>query len=509
MTPLADADVVSETHAQLPPGSALPDSGGGVSSVHAVPVPDETSGRASWTTAQRIHLVALTIASSCIIGFRLNRPDRLYFDEKHYVPDAQEIWARGAEIERLAHPPWGKILIGAGIEVVGDNPVGWRIVPAIAGIVIVLFSYLATRSITGRHGVAIFVGALVALDGLIIAMSRIAMLDIIAAAHVVVAFVLLLEDRQRRDAEAAGDQATGLVLPRPIVRHSRWVAAAVLGFAVATKWTAAPALVAMGLIVLVWDLRRSGETSHRRSPRHRAPLGRLVGRWVATFVVLPGVVYVGAHAAWIINYDRTQTAAERCVAQPCDSGPVDVVEGWIQEQTSKIEFQQRLIIKHPYRSEAIGWPALERPVLLYNESCPPGAECGELAGGQQKRIVSLGNVVLWWSAIAAAPVVAVQVLRRRQPAGSSALVVAAAQWVPWVFSPNPGFLFYMTPVVPFMAIVLGTAVAAIERTRLRRVVMWSVVAAATAVFAFQYPVWTGLPLADGGIDARLFIDSWR
>ena len=150
---------------------------------------------------ERAHVAALAAWSAMLIGWRLGSPGRLYFDEVHYVPNAIAIWEQGSEVQRLAHPPWGKILIGGGIELFGDNPYGWRIVPALAGVVIVVSTFVAMKILSGRHLPALAVGFLVSIDGLIISMSRIAMLDIIAAAHVMAAFALLLIDRQHRDAE--------------------------------------------------------------------------------------------------------------------------------------------------------------------------------------------------------------------------------------------------------------------------------------------------------------------
>ena len=229
----------------------------------------------------------------------------------------------------------------------------------------------------------------------------------------------------------------------------------------ATKWSSLPALVVLGLAVLFWDRRRSKRTGERRPASADA-------RWALTFVALPFAVYVATHSAWIINYPTTQTAQERCVAESCDSGLAEVSAGWVEEQTSKVELQQKLIISHPYRSAAIGWPVASRPVLYYAERCAElTADC-EVAVGREARVLSLGNVALWWASIPALGVVVAQILRRRLTGVGIVPILGVSLWAPWILSINPGFMFYMTPVVPFMAMTVGLAIHSMGRARVRR-----------------------------------------
>jgi hypothetical protein len=48
------------------------------------------------------------------------------FDEAHYVPAVRKMLYQG-EVVNLEHPPLSKLLIMAGIILLGDNPWGWRI----------------------------------------------------------------------------------------------------------------------------------------------------------------------------------------------------------------------------------------------------------------------------------------------------------------------------------------------------------------------------------------------
>jgi len=203
-----------------------------------------------------------------------------------------------------------------------------------------------------------------------------------------------------------------------------------------------------------------------------------------------------------------RTARERCATEPCRNDVVEVAQGFVREQTSKVEFQQALIISHPDRSHAVGWPMMQRPVLFYFENCEPPADCSTTPRST-KRVVGIGNLAVWGASIVSIGVVVVGVIPRRRWASVDPLVLIAAQWLPWMLSPNPGFFFYMTPVVPFMAMCVGVAVSSIGRRSVQWWTTLAVAGAACAVFAFYRPVWFGLPMTPADVEARLFLESWR
>ena len=103
--------------------------------------------------------------------WNLGSPGRLVFDETYYVKDGWTLWNLGYEASwpaesdplfnagqtdiyltdpsYVVHPPLGKWIIGAGMALFGpDNPVGWRIGTAIAGILLVVLTMLVMRLLT-------------------------------------------------------------------------------------------------------------------------------------------------------------------------------------------------------------------------------------------------------------------------------------------------------------------------------------------------------------------------
>jgi predicted membrane-bound dolichyl-phosphate-mannose-protein mannosyltransferase len=95
----------------------------------------------------------------------------------------------------VVHPPLGKYLIGAGMWLFGpDNSFGWRFV---FGTALVLLLFLVARSLTNSTVFATVASFLLAIDGLGIVMSRVALLDTFLAFFVLLAFWFVILDRRR------------------------------------------------------------------------------------------------------------------------------------------------------------------------------------------------------------------------------------------------------------------------------------------------------------------------
>lgn len=441
------------------------------------------------TPARRVAAVVAPLLLLLVAGglrfARIDEPSRIGFDEKHYVPDAREYLDRGVEVDRPAHPPAGKWLMAASIAAVGDRPVGWRLVPAVSGVVAVGATYLMGWTLFRRRWAALLAGGLVALDGIALTMSRIGMLDGIQAGLVATGALFSLWDRR----------ASHL--------RWRWAAGAVLGVGVAVKWSTLPVLAAAVGVAAVADL--AGDR-----PR-LSDLLRLARRVLVPLLVLPALLYVASYASWFANVDRSETGRERCPASGCSI--VDAASGWAFEQWDMWDLQSRLEPTHPDRSRPLQWLTVTKPVLVYAEGCPaqpsPDDTC-RVAPGQRARTLTIGNPALWWSALAAFPYMVWKVLRRRDGEAAFVAVYLLAMVIPWFATPIPGFAFYLTPVVPFVALALLVPLADIARR-------WRWGASAPAAVGLVavicavalYPVWTGLALTPEALEWRLWLESWR
>lgn len=422
-----------------------------------------------------------------VIG--LGDPGRMYFDEVYYAEDAIAVAEQGVEERRTSHPPLGPALISIGVTLGGEEPWAWRIVPALAGVGVVAFTGLAALRLGLGAAGAIGAMLLVAFDGLSITMSRIAMLDVLVALFVVAGFWAML----RAVAEPPDSDRWARRLS---------VAGGLFGLATAVKWSGAFAVLAGFVLVAGAALRWLRDT-----PRRAGEVASVLGRVVGAMLVVPAAAYVLSYAGWFANYEDSAAAEERCPQGDCVVGLVDRSVVWWEEQVELVAYHRRLPATHPYRSAPESWPWLQRPVLYYFEDCPvdePADDC-VVARGEKAKILGLGNPAVWWAALPAVlGVVGLAAFTRRFWA-VALLAFLAAQYVPWFFAGKDGYLFYMTPLVPFLAL----SVAAYARWRWGTWLLALVVAAAVAAFTYFAPVWFGLPLPAESADARMWLGSWR
>jgi dolichyl-phosphate-mannose-protein mannosyltransferase len=480
-----------------------------------------TSARRRWHHAAWVVPLALLLVAAGLRFYRLGEPDRIYFDEVYYTQDGADLLDRGVEEGFVVHPPVGKWVIAAGIATLGDGPVGWRAGMAVAGSLTVVMTYLVGLRLFRRRGLAALAAFLVTVDGLAFTMSRIAMLDALLALFVLTAFWLLLLDRDEQwsqvppadTAEAGSPPEEPPPLPRRPHRF-RWLAGAVLGLAIATKWSGVLAIGGAGLLVL------GSELAFRRrvTGRWMTAWPRLVTSVLLTLVAVPALVYVLSYAGWFANHELTRPGSQRCTdpTAACVVPLPTMVADWAEEQRQIAAFHGDLTATHRYRAPARSWPLLQRPVAYFYESCTERARQEQALAGEEcavaddhvAEILGLGNPALWWLALLAYPFLAWAAVVRRSWAAGAIGVFLLAQYLPWLLASRPLFLFYMTPVVPFMALGLACAAGAVSRHPLTRWIPAAVAVLALAAFAFWYPVLSGVELPEGAWRARMWLDTW-
>ena len=128
-------------------------------------------------------------------------PPSLIFDETYYAKDACHFAGGSEELCKIAddstkvHPPLGKWLIAGGVKVFGFDSFGWRIVPAIAGIITVALLFLLARRLFKALLPSAIAALLLTFDPLHFSLqSRTAMLDIFVPMFGLAAFLFIAID---------------------------------------------------------------------------------------------------------------------------------------------------------------------------------------------------------------------------------------------------------------------------------------------------------------------------
>ena len=424
----------------------------------------------------------------------------------------------------VVHPMVGKLLIALGIELLGNTPVGWRIVGALMGTALCVMVALIARRLFRSTLWGAIAGVLIAVDGQAIVLSRTALLDGFLAFFAVAGFGLLLIDRDRTRARlvAAADReraASGLpldaVLPGegPDTGIRWWRLAAIVAFALgaSVKWSGLYFAAAFLVLSVVWDAldRRSIGWQQWLA----ASFSRAVPAGLATLVITP-VVYVATWANWFLtdgSYGRRW--AEEHPGEGITWLP-DSLNSLLHYHGQMWGFHTGLTTEHNYMSNPWLWPLQYRPTAFYFEDVTDVA-CG--AERCVSAIHALGNPLIWWLGSAALGWALWRVLRHRDMLALTVSAGVLAGWVPWLpYAYRTIFTFYSVAFAPFLVLTLVWALRRIAQpdrlaggwSRRGVLIAGITVGVILVVSGYFITIWTGIPIPYRLWHLHMWLPSW-
>ena len=116
----------------------------------------------------------------------ISQLNSMYFDEIYHGRTGYEL-LHAAPVYETTHPPLGKDLIMAGIALFGMTGFGWRFSGTLFGVLLVPWAWCFARRLTRKPWVGALAGALLALDFMRFAQSRIATIDVYATFFILLA----------------------------------------------------------------------------------------------------------------------------------------------------------------------------------------------------------------------------------------------------------------------------------------------------------------------------------
>jgi dolichyl-phosphate-mannose--protein O-mannosyl transferase len=261
----------------------------------------------------------------------------------------------------------------------------------------------------------------------------------------------------------------------------RFFSGAAFGAAIAVKWSGLLALAGAGVLALAWDLVRL-----RRRAGTQGWAARYAGAFFASFLSFALIPFLGYLLTWI--------------PWLADRG-FDLGE-WARHHAEMAGFHANLDTEtsagtpiHPYMSRAWSWFLLARPVSYYWQGDPDC--CREILG--------MGNPLLFLGALVVVPYLLVA--RWRDWRAWVSVVPILFQYLPWLLVTRPLFLFYMTPVTPFLALAMTNGlrdISGAQAPRARLAPAAGVVLAVTLLaFLYFWPVLVGSPLSRSAWEARI------
>ena len=500
--------------------------------------------------------------------YRLSQPKAVVFDETYYVPDANSILRHGVELDHLstvnkllvngnsniflqstdpntcaphrppclvgeivAHPALGKMMMAVGQWLFGLTPFGWRFSVALIGTISILMLARITRRMTRSTLLGCVAGLLLALDGLELALSRTAILDVFVMFWVLAAFGLLVIDRDRtlaRLADAAAEPGSQrLAGPKLGIRWLRVAAGVCIGAAIATKWNGLWFLLAFGCLAIAWDFgaRRAAGFSHWLAGGLRSD-----GKWLPVwFGLAPLAVYVASWTGWFATgngYDRNWAAANG------NHTPIwSTIDSWYQYNHWMFKFGLGLSSFQSYKSNPVGWTILARPISFYWCAGNSVPKCGVSTGNAQE-VLAMGTPLIWWGGTVALAFcfgwwltgfVGDRVFRRipqRDWRAGAVLLGVAAGWLPWIWyawhDNRTEFYYYAIAFEPFMIIaivlclglIIGPSGAPPARRAIGAVVAGGYLFLVLLNLAYLYPVFTAEIIPYGSWLNRMWFHRW-
>jgi predicted membrane-bound dolichyl-phosphate-mannose-protein mannosyltransferase len=395
-------------------------------------------------TRPRLALLGILVFTLLTRIAWLGRPNRsLIFDEAYYVNAARRIlgWpvpsgdpyagAPAGLDPNTEHPPLGKIAIAASMRVFGDNPWGWRIPSILAGLVVVFCVYLVVRATRSEPWPAVYAAGVASLDNLLLIHSRIATLDVLFLAPLMVGAVLTL--------------------------RKQWIWAGVAcGVAALVKVPASFGVLALVVLILVM------------------PGGGRLWLRARRALLLGGVsVVVALSSLWFLDsryttYDDPVTHLRHIesygVHLTRKGGPANSESSPWQWLSNEVQI--------PYlrvdRNEVVGGDVTtSRPEVYFRGALNPA-----LAG---TAIMALFYAAWRW-------------VRRKDVAATWALVWAAGVFLPFValsvFSHRVTYIFYALPLVPAYAVAVTLL---LWHEGLPRVCRWGFAVAMALGFLAYFP----------------------
>jgi len=413
--------------------------------------------------------IAVTLIAAVTRFWALGFPQGKSFDEVYYAVEAQELLRYGYEDNRdymfVVHPPLGKWCIALTSWLFGDRGVlwhtsesfSWRVAPALAGTISVLIvARLAQRMFRSTIAGAL-AGLLMALEGISLVMSRVALLDIFLQTFLLAGFACLVIDRDQVRARLGRLYAAGVDLrngaPSLGPRPWRLLGGVLLGLGCAVKWSGLSFWLGFAVLSLLWDrgaLRAAGiERPWINWWRRSFPTG------FCSLIVAAVTSYLLAWTGWFVGENSWNRHWS-------DTHPGTGLFGWLPGGIRSLanyhhqayEFHSHLYDPHAYKANPWSWLILGRPISFYAPSDVTG--CG--ASSCSREILLIGTPIMYWAFVPAVLWCAWRWVTTRDWRAGSVLMASMVGWGVWLQDQKrTGFLFYMTPLMPYL--VLGLTLA--------------------------------------------------
>jgi len=481
----------------------------------------DASAAHRWTSGDTFIVCGLLLIASATRFWRLDSPIVNVFDEIYTLSQA-DCFLHGLPYHDT-HPALEPLLVALSMSIFGTHSWSWRLPNAIIGTALVGVTYLLGRRLFGSRVAATMAASFVALDGLFLVNSRLALKEIPYLTCIAWSYLMLF-----RFAQSANMRSRRIALA--------WMGLA-LGLGLGCKLLIPAIALVLDLVfaVLFFLQGRAGVISDRATGEKPAAYrSSALAQLVGVTALVGGLSALIYEAVFLPNYWF---------------GGWRGVTDQLAYYAAEFRFQNSLVKKpHHWSSPWWSWPLMLRAMLYWSETT--------IAVGstsiRTSSIRALGNPVIWWGVLAAVPLTAMQAVTRKDLARGFIVLGYLSYLAMWIPIPRYKFLYYYMPalyfgflalaaqleecwhgtarvweeavllisLVPTFILGLGTrpGVGAIFALAIGYVTLWRwdkrsagifvcllFLVVVLAAFVYFFPIWTGLPFSPKGLQARIWL----
>ena len=350
----------------------------------------------------------------------LQYPREICNDEFYYAPAGQTIWQTPNEPNLEHHPPLAKYLIGLGIITLGNYSVGWRLIPALFGIIGLIIVFFLTKEVlsvnhkpktdnlpcrqAGRKLIIYFsllAPLLLAFDFLYFTMSRQAMLDIFVTIFLLTTALFLWKYVQTQ-------KKIFLIL-----------LAICFGLALASKWTT----------ILFTPLFLFLTLKHTETGKIKQKSLKSI---ILEFLII-GLISITVYLCTYIPYLMKNNVSDFMVLQK----NILVRMLYTNDTTGKGT--------SPFN--AIFWPFFPSNTLSCYFDYKDGVQPHSLSIISNPLIIWMFWPVLIYSFY--------QSFKKKELKRFFVPIIIVCLYVPWISVEREKYFYYMTPIMPFLCILIS------------------------------------------------------
>lgn len=381
-----------------------------------------------------------------------------YFDEIYHARTAYE-HLHGTAPYETSHPPLGKVIMSLGIAIFGMVPFGWRVMGALAGILMLPAMYLLGKQLTKKSSFAFAAALMLALDCQHFTQTRIATIDSYPVLFILFSWLFMLRFMQRDIVrlplkKLLPDLAlSGLFMGLGIA--SKWIGVySGAGLAVAFFWTIFRhmRMAATSAHLLKTDKSLSDEDRKILTLRDQTTMKRVlvICLWcLLFFVAIPLAIYLLAYIPYFAyaHFDNLK----------------DYLTAVWNAQLSMFSYHSKpgLGMDHPFYSPWYEWIFNQRPMYYASPTYVN-------TPGWSYAIWCFGNPAIWSAALVGfAYTVFMWAKRHRYTLRKDGetlhwtaadwdvtmpflLLSALSQFLPWVLVPRGTYIYHYFATTPFL-----------------------------------------------------------